>query len=79
MEPASRSLFAGVHFRSHRSVLFVFLTDVEPPGGATGGHWGTTLDRATLGVWLAGIAAIFGYFLCESVRAEARYYFSVLR
>jgi len=47
-------LFAGVHFRSHRSVLFVFLTDAEPLGGATGGHWGTTLDRATLGVLAGG-------------------------
>jgi hypothetical protein len=42
-------------------VLFAFLANAEPPGGTPGGHWGTTVDKVTLGVWLAGIAAIFGY------------------
>ena len=72
-------MFAGVHFRSHRSVLFVFLTDAEPLGGATGGHWGPPWIEPPSASWLARIAAIFGYSPCESVRAEARYYFSVLR
>jgi hypothetical protein len=44
-------------------VLFAFITNAEPPGGARGGHWGTTGDKVTLGVWLAGIGAIFGYNL----------------
>ena len=42
-------------------VLFAFLTDAEPPGGTRGGHWGTTVDKVALGIWLAGIAAMFGY------------------
>jgi hypothetical protein len=55
-------LLAGVQILALMGVvLFVFLTDADPPGGAPGGHSGTVVDRATLGVWLSGIAAIFGY------------------
>src|SRR6266705_3227668 len=31
-----------------------FLLDAEPPGGTAGGHWGTTADKALLGIWLVG-------------------------
>jgi len=60
--PSRIRLLAGVVILALTGVvLFVFLTNAEPPGGAPGGHWGTTGDKVTLGVWLAGIAAIFGY------------------
>ena len=35
-----------------------FVLPAEPPGGLPGGHWGTTFDKALLGVWLIGIASI---------------------
>ena len=35
-----------------------FLLDAEPPGGTAGGHWGTTADKALVGIWLVGIGSI---------------------
>jgi|GraSoiStandDraft_29_1057270.scaffolds.fasta_scaffold660294_2 hypothetical protein len=34
-------------------------TNAEPPGGLQSGHWGGTTNIVMLGVWLAGLTAIF--------------------
>jgi hypothetical protein len=49
---ATRLVGAVVVLAGVGIVLFVFLVNAEPPGGAPGGHWGSTWIQVVVAIWL---------------------------